>query len=265
MALDQLPLDQHTRRSDADYASAFSALLPSGAAWPRGPSELQTVLLGLSQIWGASTAGTISVDGRAGDLLETEADPRATLELLPDWERAWGLPDPCVAEVQSISQRRATLVQRMTIEGQQSRAFFIEQAALIGYEVSITEYAPFQCGISACGDTRYTPGVGGQPAYYVPGINWDDPLTYRWHLGPPELRYYWTVHVLKMALTYFQAGSGQCGVNPLLYVGLATDLECLIRRWKPAHTDVIFDYTALAGEQDYSQPAQSGLFILGMV
>ena len=135
----------------------------------------------------------------------------------------------------------------------------------IGYEISITEYAPFQCGIGACGDTRYTPGTGYQPRYYVPGVNFDDPLTYRWALAPPEIRYYWTVHVHQLRLTYFHCSAGQCGIDPLLAIGLATDLECLIRRWKPAHTYVIFDYSSLAGEMDFAFADESGLFILGFV
>jgi uncharacterized protein YmfQ (DUF2313 family) len=262
----ELPQDKHVRRTASDYASAFAALLPSGPAWPREPETvLQTTLLGLSQIWGETDAGTISVDGRAADLLETEADPRATVQMLSDWERAFGLPDPCMAEVIDITERRILLVQKMTLVGAQSRAFFIAQAAKIGYTISITEYSPFQCGISACGDTRYTPNSGEQPRYYVPGVNFDDHLTYRWSLAPPEIRYYWTVHLNQLRLTYFHCSAGQCGVNPLLAIGWTTDLECLIRRWKPAHTSVIFDYSSLAGEMDFAFAADSGLFLLGMV
>jgi uncharacterized protein YmfQ (DUF2313 family) len=262
-----LPPDKHVRRTDDDYASAFAALLPSGPAWPREPDTvLQTTVRGLSQIWGESPdAGTISVDGRAADLLERESDPRATVQMLSDWERAWGLPDPCTAEVIDITERRGLLVQKITLLGAQSRAFFIAQAAKIGYGISITEYSPFQCGISACGDTRYTPGTDSQPRYYVPGVNFDDPSTYRWRLAPPEIRYYWTVHVNQPRLTYFHCSAGQCGVNPLLAIGWTTDLECWLRRWKPAHTDIIFDYSSLAGELDFAFADESGLFILGFV
>ena len=71
-------------------STRLAALLPIGPAWPREyDSTLMALIGGLSQIWG-------DVDGRAADLLETESDPRTTVELLPDWERAWGLPDPCV-------------------------------------------------------------------------------------------------------------------------------------------------------------------------
>jgi uncharacterized protein YmfQ (DUF2313 family) len=46
-------------------------------------------------------------------------------------------------------------------------------------------------------------------------------------------------------LTWFRVGGsgGQTGVDPHLRIALATDLECLLRRWKPAHSDVVFDYS----------------------
>jgi hypothetical protein len=28
-------------------------------------------------------------------------------------------------------------------------------------------------------------------------------------------------------------------------IGIADDLECLLNRWKPAHTEIIFDYSGL--------------------
>ena len=77
---------------------------------------------GLCDYWGF-------VDGRAADLLERESDPRQTVELLPDWERNWGLPDPCYEAPQTIGERQLALVMRMTMQGAQSREFFIDVAA----------------------------------------------------------------------------------------------------------------------------------------
>ena len=64
-------------------------------------------------------------------------------------------------------------------------------------------------------------------------------------LGPDTNRFYWTVHVHQAALTWFRVTKGQTGVDPHLRIGLADDLECLLNRWKPAHTQIIFDYTNL--------------------
>jgi uncharacterized protein YmfQ (DUF2313 family) len=244
------PHDRHVTRSGDEYADAFAELLPTGQAWPRDDDGvLMTVVRGLSKIWGM-------VESAASLLLEQESDPRTTILMLPDWERNWGLPDPCYAEPFTIGDRQKALVQRMTIEGAQSRAFFIATALSIGYVITITEYRPFMVGIDRCGDNRQI-GDGsvmqdqfGNPLYDEMGV----PLAYGvmseypYMLGPPGNRSYWKVHVHAVRLTWFRAGGGggQAGVDPHLRLALATDLECLLRRWKPAHTDLIFDYSGLA-------------------
>lgn len=179
------------------------------------------LISGLAEIWGAN------VDARAADLLERESDPRATLDLLPDWERVAGLPDECLAETLSIADRRKALVSRLTMLGAQSRTFFIGLAEALGYDIRITEHAPFMAGISQVGDTR------------------DEFGDFRWEIGPAEIRYYWTIRMGAARLSWFRASSGQAGADPHLRIGIATDLECLIRRFKPAHTEVFFDYTGM--------------------
>ena len=203
-------------------------LLPKGQAWPRYfDSTLALTIAGLADYYG-------TCDARAADLLERESDPRSTVELLPDWERAWGLPDPCFAEALTIPDRQRVLVMWMTLLGAQSRQFFIETAARLGYTITITEYAPFMCGVSMCGDTTLQNIKAGGDAYHM-----------RWEIGGPEMRFYWTIHVTTAALTWFRCGSGQCGVDPHLRIGLATDLVCILHRWKPAQTEIVFDYSNL--------------------
>jgi len=222
--LEPLPPDRHVRRGQQDYAYALSDLLPQGIAWPRyAETVLQKVIYGLAGIWGF-------VDGRAADLLERESDPRQTVELLPDWERNWGLPDPCYKGPSTIGERQIALVQRMTIEGAQSRQFFIDVAAFLGYEISITEWRPFMVGLDRVGDNRTIQADGSFSEW--PAM-----------IGPPELRYVWFVHVHKTRLTWFRVTKGQCGIDHHLEISLALDLECVIRRWKPAHTNLFFDYS----------------------
>jgi uncharacterized protein YmfQ (DUF2313 family) len=223
--------DKHVRRSGDDYAHALLTLLPHGQAWPRDPaSTMVRVLWGLASYWGF-------VDSRAADLLERESDPRTTVELLTDWERNWGLPDPCFKETLTIADRQRMLVFKMTLLGGQSRDFFINDVArdMLGVTIQITEYAPFMAGVSQAGDTRALP------------LN-PDPLKgdFRWYIGQPEMRFYWTVHVDSARLTWFRASSGEAGVSPHLRIGLNTDLECLLNRWKPAHTEIVFDYSGLS-------------------
>ena len=138
----------------------------------------------------------------------------------------------------------------MTAQGAQSRAFFIAQALAIGYEITITEYSPFMVGISRVGDTT--------------ALNPDDPTRDRWQIGPPEIRFYWTVHIFTLRLSYFHVSASQCGIDRLLTIGLATDLECLLRRYSPAHTQILFDYTTLLG-LNFQDPFDSAYLIMGII
>lgn len=234
--------DMHVRRSAADYAQALSDLLPQGSAWPRDPaSPMQKAISGLCGIWGAPDpncplTGTIpatNVDGRAADLLEIESDPRTTVQLLPDWERAFGLPDLCLAEPLTIGDRQKALVARLTMLGGQSRDWFVQYAKTIGYNIEIIEHSPFMFGVSHFGDTR----------------NWLDQGSpwYRWELGPPTIRFYWTIAPQDVRLTWFRfgGGGGQFGVDPMLLIAHATDLECAMQRYHPAHTALSFSYGGL--------------------
>ncbi|HVG51533.1 MAG TPA: putative phage tail protein [Xanthobacteraceae bacterium] len=250
--------DRHLRRLGQDYGSAFLTLLPQGQAWPKAPgTTLDLACRGLAEYWGF-------VDSRAADLLERESDPRYTLELLPDWERNWGLPDPCYEAPQSYAERIAGLLARMTMQGGQSREFFINVAATIGYTITITEYRTFVVGIDRVGDARVYGAAGApDPVMYN---EWGNPWMNAagnmpvaegelsewpyYGLGPETNRHYWTVHVSEAKLTWFRVGSGQVGVDPHLRIGLAEDLECLLDRLKPAHTEIIYDYSGLGSLGD---------------
>jgi uncharacterized protein YmfQ (DUF2313 family) len=226
--------DRHVRRNGDAYTQAFMAMLPYGQAWPRAPdSTLARAVDGLCQYWGF-------VDSRAADLLEIESDPRKTMEILPEWERAWGLPDPCFASPQTVEQRRRILVLWMTWMGGQSRQYFIDLMDWLGYPgIEIQEFAPFMCGISSVGDSRSLQDQQAQKHF-------------RWYIGPPEQRFYWTVHVGQIGLNWFRAGSGQAGINHHLEFSIPEEAICLLQRWKPAHTSLIPDFSALA----YGGPMQ---------
>ena len=222
-----------------DYQQAWAALLPTGSAWPREPSSVpQQTILGLCGIWGEQSpatnySSTINLDQQAALLLGQESDPRRTVAMLPDWEAAWGLPDLCLAEPLTIADRQKALVSRITTLGGQSRQWFLDYAAAIGYTIQVIEHSPYVCGISRCGDTSNFMGEGA---------SW-----HRWELGPATMRFYWTVAPSVTRLSWFRCGSGggQVGVDTMLTIAQATDLECAIRRYKPAHVQVSFDYAGL--------------------
>lgn len=230
--------DRHVRRSGKDYTDAFMRLLPVGQAWPRyEPTEQEIIkargkrdtagtvlwrtVRGLCEYWGF-------VDSRAADLLERETDPRYAVEMFPDWERAWGLPDKCFFHDNGdLESRRAILLLKMTLLGGQSQSFFLWVAQKLGYQIRIREYAPFMVGISQVG------GVLDEAGFP------------RWQIGPPEIRFYWTVEVAGVRLVWFRVTHGIVGVDPHLRIGFPEDLECLFNRWKPAHTQIVFDLSGI--------------------
>lgn len=214
--------DRHVRRGGDEYVPAMIDLLPQGQAWPTwdADSNLMKWVEGSAQIWG-------EVDGRADDLLVRESDPRSTTELLIDWERNWGLPDKCVAEPLTMADRRRLLVHRITLEGGQSRQFFLDTADYFGMDIAVIEHSPYMCGISRVGDTT--------------GMT--DSSHPRWELGTAYLRFYWTIGVAKPRLTWFRVGpgGGEVGVDHMLEIGLTTDLQCLFERLKPGHVELAWE------------------------
>lgn len=151
------------------YLAQLQALMPPGAAWTREADANLTRLLA------AFAEEFARVDTRADELLN-EADPNATSEMLADWERAFGLPDLCLYSVpQTVVQRRAALVAKMTSVGDLTAQFFIDLAASLGYTITIDEnvdgsrfkwrvnsgsvsITPFRVGASRVGDPLRTWG-----------------------------------------------------------------------------------------------------------
>jgi uncharacterized protein YmfQ (DUF2313 family) len=238
--------DRHVRRGQEEYTHALSALLPQGIAWPRWPETiLMQVVNGLAASFGWC-------DGRAADMLERESDPRQTVEMLDQWERAWGLPDPCYQGPISVHERQIALVLRITMLGAQSREFFYSVAEFLGYKIAISEYRPFMVGVDRCGDNRQIS---------ADGVLSDWPC----QIGSSQMRFYWTVHLQQPKLVWFRAGSGQSGIDPHLRIARAADLECVIHRWEPGHTQALFDYSGIddpyAGAGRYYITLRSGDYV----
>lgn len=193
--------------SAENYLRQMQALLPLGPAWPRSDdAELTRLLAGLSSEFAL-------IDGRATQLAE-ESDPRTTAELFGDWERVAGFPYSCVeayATSNEQSARRAALLGRLATLGGQSRAYFVAVAAALGYDISISEFVPH----SVLDDVEAS--VVGQ----------------RWAFA-------------------WQVNAGEYSVNEISTESLVTEplaawgndlLECVIKRLKPAHTNVLFAYS----------------------
>jgi uncharacterized protein YmfQ (DUF2313 family) len=136
------------RFSLADYAGALLSLLPRGRAWSGDPQSTQYATL-------TGLAGVMEqVDGDAVDLI-ADGFPATAVNLLPEWEQSLGLPDPCAGPSPTVSQRQAQVAARFAGGGGQSRQRFIDYAATLGFEISITVYAPFCSGRNTCGQPVY--------------------------------------------------------------------------------------------------------------
>lgn len=185
-----------------DYRALLQRLLPPGPAWREDDPLLAALAPELARL-----------HNRVGALVE-EADPRATIEMLQDWERVAGLPDSCLSALdvsQSYAQRIAALVSRITATGGQSPAYYVELAAALGYEITVAEFA-----LHTVNDDV------DAPLYAAP---WQ----HAWQVNAGSS----TVGVLSVDDTVD---------DPLAWWGNES-LECVIRRLKPAQTHVIFSYT----------------------
>jgi uncharacterized protein YmfQ (DUF2313 family) len=195
--------------SAVDYLRHLQALLPRGPAWPREDDTGLTALLhGLAEEFAR-------VDRRAADLL-TEADPRTASELLADWERVVGLPDPCRGTPATLEERRAAVVGRLVNRSDQSPHFYHRLAETLGYTgVQIIEFGPFECDSSCAEDTSC-----------------DDAALWR---------YVWEVRAdgLDFSTRPFRAGRSAAG-EPLRDWGYNL-LVCVLNKMRPSHTLIFYE------------------------
>lgn len=181
-----------------DYSHVLHDLRPVGPA----VAGTDPVLQGLA-------AEYARAHNRLGDLLR-ESDPRTVYELLTEWERAFGLPDGCVDISDNLEARINALVARVRGAGSATPQYFIDLAATVGYEITITELTPHTVG----SDVDY-------PLY------------------GEEIRYVWQVNSLLNTTIYADVNST---VDTPLAAWGNSILECIINRSKPAHTFVQFIY-----------------------
>ena len=103
--------------------SSVQSLPPPGRAFPRDTDTL------MAQLFSVKADVLTAVRQFILNLVNVEADPTLTTELLPDWEADFGLPDPCTVANPSTDQRRASLLAKIASQGGQSPEYFISVAA----------------------------------------------------------------------------------------------------------------------------------------
>lgn len=192
------------------YLNLVKRLFPRGYAWDR----IQDPDSNLSKLSDGYALELCKIDERANRLIE-EVDPRTTNELLVDWERLLGLPDECDGNTdRTLAERRTRILQLLTTRGGQNENFYKTLAANFGFDVDVIsaeDQPPFVAG-SRAGD-RLTNG------------NW---------------RYAFVINAPADFLIRFRAGQGAAG-DSLVKVGNDT-LQCLMEKYKPAHTIVLFSF-----------------------
>mgnify|MGYP006208313127 CR=1 FL=1 len=189
------------------YKRTIRALFPEGAAWANeDEATLTKVIQGMAE-------EPARLDARADDLMD-EINPLSTGELLEDWERVTGLPDACTGLEDSLQERRQAVVTKLNTTGGQDKQYFIDLAATHGHTITIDEFAPFLVDESSV-DNDF--------------------------VADADVRYLWEVNMdEETAIVYFRAsGSGADERIEDFDTGV---VECLLRRLKPAHTNVIFSY-----------------------
>ncbi|MEO8641768.1 putative phage tail protein [Pseudomonas sp.] len=192
--------------TSADFTSALLGLLPRGRVWPKELSSVHAQAISCY----APTFQRIS-DSALGLLVD--AFPATTVNLLGEWELTLGLPDPCAGISPTFQGRRNQVVARFTNSGGQSIQFFESFALGLGYTVTVTQYAPFRCGQSACGQQ-----LGGEDWFFT-----------------------WAINSALNTITYFRTGQSAMG-DPLASWGNSV-LECELSEAKPAHTILQFHYS----------------------
>lgn len=186
-----------------EYGEHLLALLPRGRAWTRlEGSTLRRLAEGI----GAELA---EVDARAVTLRD-EVDPYRTSELLSDWERVLGLPDPCLERPLTVAERRATVLAKLSSTGGQSPAYFRAVALALGFDVEVVEFRRFTAG------SRCTDALHGEDWLHV-----------------------WAIRTSLDTVRPFRCTSA-C-TEPLRAWGNDT-LECALEALKPAHSLLLFEY-----------------------
>ncbi len=151
----------------------------------------------------------------AADQILIEADPRTTTQLFTDWERIAGLPDSCCGtdSASTLAQRRTRLVEKLASTGGQSRQYFIDLAAKLGYpDVSISEFHEVSCD-DPC-DAPLT------------GADW----LFAWQVNVGD---YIAIHDMTC----------EDPSDSPLRSWQSTELQCRINKLKPAHTVALMNWT----------------------
>ena len=125
------------RADHTTYSTILRKLLPVGDAWATQPGSV------MAQVLDATGGALERAHNRMMDLVD-EANPRQAAELINDWETHCSLPDGCAGQPNTLAERRDRVVARLTARGGQSKAFYIQMARDLGFDIAVHEHKPFR-------------------------------------------------------------------------------------------------------------------------
>jgi uncharacterized protein YmfQ (DUF2313 family) len=203
------PYDALADPSNDDLITSALSFWPQGSAWGSPDGQSVSLSSNLAKFTRVLLDGFVWLYARAFRLAQ-EGSVQGVSELLPDWETEYGLPEDCFIGDQDTAQRLRELARKVRADAINHPGQFVRLAFDFGFEIEIEEPAIFECGFSEAG------------GYHT--------------VGPSHEETYWIVRVKDAGLSYFEAGSGECGYDPLFSFGVAEQLLCLFRKLAPAWT-----------------------------
>lgn len=186
------------------YVTALSESLPPGPLWDVDKDiYLFNFLTGLSY--------EFSRDHAHLEKLTTETNPIETVELLPEWEQVFALPDACAPPALTLEARKAAVAAAFLASGGQRPADYIHLMDIVfGYDVEIVE------------------------GYKVPFTTSDGTGTDI----PP-----WSGSVVGDALyEYADWFAWKVVVHDRPTQEIQDRIDCMLQRTRPAHTSVTVEY-----------------------
>lgn len=190
-----------------DYAVQVKQLLPPGPAWDLDSNPQ------LKRYINAVAKTFYSIDKRSAEL-RTEMYPGTMLEMLADWELVMRLPDKCVGVSSTLGERRREVIRRFVTAGEQRPLYFVDIARRMGYpDAEVYEWRTPRFNRARFGRDRFG--------------TWD--CQHIWTLDLKARK----VGGARFGLTVF---GQRFGAN------LNDSIECIVRRYAPAHTVVFFKY-----------------------
>lgn len=213
------------------YAQAFKQLMPLGMLFDLEESSNFYKLI-------IAICANYELFDEYCDNFINEIYPNTTLELLPEWEREYGLPDSCSIPDSTIEQRRKLLLAKYNALGGQTPAYYIALAAYLGYAITIIEFAdfaPFRTNINRTNDVLY--GESWQWVWQV-NCNLFNPA----YVATPNLSTANEPLYSDPNIIYFRTNISTTNTPLIQWGDNAEQVICFINKYKPAHTYVLYDF-----------------------